>query len=168
MLTIIAGCGAQSKANKFNDYFGQVSKNMEALKKSTDEFSNIADNANKLEDLKGIEKKIDGEKFLLNIVIGDYKNTIEPKELSSYKASVQQNLNKKMEQLNVLSDIINDINKNEINNPALKDKLNKLQALEKETNDKEIANAQLLNKIAKDNNLILKTKKDKTIFEVAK
>ena len=167
MAALIAGCGA-NKADEFNDYFTKVSKNMESLKRANEEYARVAAAATKADDLKGIDRKLADGKTALQKVLADYKATEEPPELTKYKEAAINNFNKRMEQYDLLQTIIGYINKGDTKNQKLYDSLNKLAALEKEINDNDKSNAELLKKIAADNKLTISTGDDKTLFKPIK
>ena len=167
-LTLITGCSkAQSKADSFNSYFSQLDKNNVAQKKAGDELANIAASAASAQDLKGLDQKLSAEKTSVQKLLAEYKSISEPKELTQYKGTATEILNKRLEHVVIITDILNYINANDYKNPELLDKLNKLMAIQKDINEKEQSNVDLLSKIAKDNNLSI-AKGDKIRFEAIK
>lgn len=166
-IALFSGCSNQYKADKFNKYFSVVGKNVAELKRTNQDIAKIAGSAKKSDDFKGLDSKLDQEKKLLQRVIADYTNTKEPAELTAYKRAVIKNLYQKVDQVNILNDIIGYINKGDVKNAALQDELESLTAIEKAIDKNEQNNVELLKKIAADNKLEIKINDDKTFFSPA-
>lgn len=167
-ITLISGCGAQSTANSFNDYFSKVSKNIEALKDTNDQFSKIASNASSINDLKGTDKILKQQRKLLNNVLKQYQTNKPPKELNQYRDKVVKNLKDKISLVDMLNQIVGYVNKGDIKNPKLQALLSKMPELQTKINNNDRENSLLLSKIAKDNNLVIKSSGEKVEFEPAK
>lgn len=165
---LISGCGVQGKANEFNAYFAKVSKNIEELKDTNEQFSKIASNANSINDLKGTDKILSQQRALLSKVLKDYQNTKPPKELKQYRNKVIKNFKDKISLVDMLSQIVTYVNKGDIKNPQVQSILTKMPVLQTKINNNDRENSLLLSKIAKDNKLDIKSSGEKVEFEPSK